>query len=84
VDFGNFYFERGLRRGLMDDGEISRKHGNTLVRTLRKMYGAGFAPGFKDTDKLSDVLRKFNEPTLTQLRRDHEMGALEQKLAHNK
>ncbi len=45
------------------DGEISRKHGNTLVRTLRKMYGAGFAPGFNDSGKLSDVLRKFNEPT---------------------
>jgi hypothetical protein len=66
------------------DGEISRKHGNTLVRTFRKMYGAGFAPGFKDTDTLSDVLRKFNEPTLSQLRRDHDMDALEQKLAHNK
>jgi hypothetical protein len=66
------------------DGEISRKHGNTLVRPLRKMYGAGFAPGFKDTDTLSDVLRNFNEPTLSQLRRDHDMDALEQKLAHNK
>jgi hypothetical protein len=24
-------------------GEISRKHGSTLVRTLRKIYGSGFA-----------------------------------------
>jgi hypothetical protein len=24
------------------DGEISGKHGNTLVRTLRKIYGQGF------------------------------------------
>jgi hypothetical protein len=30
------------------NGEISRKHGNTLVRTLRKLYGAGFAPGCSD------------------------------------
>src|ERR1700686_2258941 len=25
------------------DGEISHKHGKTLVRTLRKVYGQGFA-----------------------------------------
>ena len=37
------------------NGEISRKHGNTLVGTLRKQYGAAFAPGFKDTDKLSNT-----------------------------
>ena len=39
------------------DGEISRKHGNTLVRTLRQIYGASFASGFAETDKLSEVLR---------------------------
>jgi hypothetical protein len=27
------------------DGEISGKHGNTPVRTLRKIYGQGFAAG---------------------------------------
>ena len=37
------------------DGEISSKHGNTLVQTLRKMYGHRFATGFADTDKLSEV-----------------------------
>jgi hypothetical protein len=26
------------------NGEISRKHGNTLIHTLRKTYGLGFAP----------------------------------------
>ena len=25
------------------DGEISGKHGNTLIRTLRKVYGQSFA-----------------------------------------
>ena len=25
------------------DGEITQKHGNTLLRTLRKIYGQGFA-----------------------------------------
>jgi len=27
------------------NGEMSRKHGNTLIRTLRKSYGADFAQG---------------------------------------
>jgi hypothetical protein len=27
------------------NGEIGRKHGNTLIRTLRKTYGPGFARG---------------------------------------
>jgi hypothetical protein len=56
--------------------EISRKHGNTLVGTLRKHYGAGFAAGFKDSDKLSDVLAKMDEPSLSKLIRDHEAGTL--------
>jgi len=43
------------------NGEISRKHGNTLVRTLRKIYGSGFAPGCNDSDKLSIVLQKFDK-----------------------
>jgi hypothetical protein len=62
-------------------GEISRKHGNTLVRTLRKIYGA--APGFSHNDRLSDVLQRSHEPTLTQLRRDHDMGTLEGKIARH-
>jgi hypothetical protein len=31
------------------DGEISAKHGNTLIRTLRKVYGQSFAAGYPDT-----------------------------------
>jgi hypothetical protein len=27
------------------NGEISRKHGNTLVSTLRRIYGPSFAAG---------------------------------------
>lgn len=43
--------EPGLdNRHRSKDGEIRRKHGNTHVGTLRKHYGAGFAPGFKDMD----------------------------------
>jgi hypothetical protein len=58
------------------NGEISRKHGNTLIGTLRKHYGAGFAAGFKDSDKLSDVLGKVDEPSLSKLIKDHEAGTL--------
>ncbi len=29
------------------DGEISGKHGNTLIRTLRKVYGQSFAAGWQ-------------------------------------
>ena len=59
------------------NGEISRKHGNTLVRTLRKLYGAKFAPGCRDEEKLSDVLHKFDQASLSQLHRDHDGRHLE-------
>ncbi len=63
------------------DGEISGKHGNTLVKTLRKIYGHGFAIGFADTDKLSDVLQKAPAHfSLTQLRKDHADGMLNVKI----
>ena len=65
------------------NGEISRKHGNTLVRTLRKIYGRGFAPGAPDTETLRDVLADMDEPSLSQLVHDHEHGRLEDKIAQH-
>lgn len=62
------------------DGEISKKHGNTLVGTLRKIYGQSFAAGHPETAKLSEVLHKLNETSLGQLRRDHGTGHLEKKI----
>jgi hypothetical protein len=63
------------------DGEISRKHGNTLVRTLRSIYGQSFASGFSDTDNLAHVLRTAPTHTsLSQLRRDHVAGILSAKI----
>ncbi len=53
------------------NGEISRKHGNTLIRTLRQTYGPSFAPGMSGEEKLIDVLHKLDEPSLRQLVRDH-------------
>ena len=64
------------------DGEISHKHGNTLIRTLRKVYGQSFAAGYPESDKLGDVLLQLNETSLSQLRRDHETGHLEHKIAN--
>jgi hypothetical protein len=58
-------------------GQIS-KHGNTLIRTLRKHYGPHFANECADDEKLGDVLHKIGEPSLTQLIHDHDAGTLEQ------
>jgi len=52
------------------DGTISKKHGNTLVSTLRQTYGPAFAPGIDGNTKLADVLHKLDEPSLTLLVRD--------------
>jgi hypothetical protein len=62
------------------NGEISKKHGNTLVRTLRSVHGLDFAEGFKETDRLSDVLQALDEPSLSKLVRDHQAGILEGKI----
>jgi len=34
-------------RGRDKSGQIEKKHGNTLVRTLRQTYGENFAPGVR-------------------------------------
>ena len=62
------------------DGEISRKHGNTLVSTLRAIYGPSFAPDCQPTAMLSDVLAELDEPSLTHLVHDEEAGRLHGKL----
>jgi hypothetical protein len=80
--------ERGMSKPSLDgrhrdkNGEISHKHGNTLIQTLRKIYGQSFAAGYPGTEKLSEVLLHLNETSLSQLRRDHETGHLEHKIAN--
>jgi hypothetical protein len=49
------------------DGQIARKHGNTLVSTLRDVYGGNFAAGLPGNAKLVDVLHQLDEPSLTKL-----------------
>jgi hypothetical protein len=56
-------------------GEISKKHGNTLIGTLRKTYGKHFADGCA-SEKLSDVVHKLDERSLTKLLHDHDAGRL--------
>jgi hypothetical protein len=62
------------------NGEISRKHGNTLVSTLRRIYGESFAAGESESAKLGDVLAELHEMSLTQLVKDHESGRLNDKV----
>jgi hypothetical protein len=52
------------------NGEISRKHGNTLIRTLRQTYGPGFATECDPNAKLSDCLHQIDDRSLSQLVRD--------------
>jgi hypothetical protein len=54
----------GRRRNA--DGEIDRKHGNTLVRTLRQTYGEDFADGNRADKKLSTLLRENGVDSLSQ------------------
>ena len=62
------------------DGQISKKHGNTLVRTLRRIYGDSFGRGFNDLMKLSDALHTLDDESLSQMVHDHEHGRLEGKI----
>jgi hypothetical protein len=64
------------------DGEISGKHGNILIPTLRKIYGQNFAAGYPETEKLSEVLLTLNETSLSQLRRDYETGHLDHNITN--
>jgi hypothetical protein len=53
------------------DGEISRKHSNTKVGTLRDTYGQGFASGVPNDANLKDVLDQSGAPSLSEyLKRD--------------
>ena len=53
-----------------------------LPLALLAAYMESFAAGYPETEKLSEVLLQLNETSLSQLRRDHETGHLEHKIAH--
>jgi hypothetical protein len=52
-------------------GRISRKHGNTVVRTMRAYHGSHFLRQFRESDDLKDVLHTLDEPSLSQLERHY-------------
>jgi hypothetical protein len=62
--------------------EIAEKHGETLIGTLRKVYGANFASGFRDNEALSAVLRTLDEKSLNDLIYYHKGGSLEMRIAN--
>ena len=53
---------------------------NTLICTLRKIYGPNFTKGAADTYKLPDVLEEMDDRSLSWLVRHHERGELEAKI----
>ncbi|MBV9114299.1 MAG: hypothetical protein JOY67_15905 [Hyphomicrobiales bacterium] len=57
------------------NGEISRKHGNTLIKSLRIAYGKDFAAGCDDGQTLAEVLHKLDEPSLSKLVEDERREA---------
>ncbi len=49
------------------NGQISQKHGNTRVDTLRETYGENFAPGVRGDMHLSNLLNRKGVESLSQL-----------------
>jgi hypothetical protein len=67
-----------LERHRAKNGQISRTLGDTLIGTLRKLYGASFAQGCTEGERLTDVLDTLDDLSLIKLARDHAAGKLEQ------
>ena len=62
------HYPKGLDGRMRDrDGEIHKKRSDTLVRTLRREYGDGFAEGYRSDTKLGTVLAREGVATLDQL-----------------
>jgi hypothetical protein len=65
---GNKHHQIGLDdRTRDDDGEIRQKRGDTLVRTLRQLYGPNFAPGVRSDMRLDTLRERFGEESLSQM-----------------
>jgi len=70
IVFGGCMSNNNCNHGLDDrcrdaDGEIRRKRGDTLVRTLRREYGEDFAEDFRGDAKLATVLRETDSSSLS-------------------
>lgn len=59
---------KGLDKRSHDrDGVIHEKHGDTLVRSLRKTYGESFAPRAPGNMKLETLLKREQASSLSEL-----------------
>lgn len=62
------HYPKGLDDRQRDrSGAIRKKRSDTKVATLRKEYGAGFAPGFGPDATLGTVLKRKGSGSLDQL-----------------
>jgi len=62
------HFPKGLDGRQRDlDGEIRRKRGDTLVRTLRNQYGDDFAQGVRSDARLDTVLKRIGATSLSEI-----------------
>lgn len=62
------HFPKGLDDRMRDsNGEIRQKRSDTLVGTLRGIYGDDFAKGYRSDAKLGTVLQREQVDTLSQL-----------------
>jgi len=62
------HFPKGLDDRQRDqDGQIRKKRGDTLVRTLREEYGDSFAKGYRADARLDTVLEREGVESLDQL-----------------
>jgi hypothetical protein len=61
------HYPKGLDDRQRDhDGEIRHKRRDTLVGTLREIYGDKFAAGYRSDTKLGTVLKEEGASTLDQ------------------
>jgi hypothetical protein len=61
--------------------EIQQQHGDVQIRTLRHVYGSGFAPAFRASYALREVLPMLDRSSLDKLLVDYKRGELDAKIA---
>lgn len=68
----NDHCDTGLDDRCRDsDGEIRQKRGDTLLRTLRDIYGDDFAEGYRSDMKLENLLKSERVTSLSELLKRH-------------